>query len=126
MTLLLACSSAESATGPIRRERVAAQLLSPAFALPDSLERGTPLTVRVLSGGGGCHEVGGTDVRIEGLTAEITPFDYEYKNANCAAVVLQFDHVITLTFGDVGMATIRVYGHPGVQTKQLKIWRRTS
>ena len=80
----------------------------------------------MLSGGGGCREIGETDVIIRGLTAEIKPLDYEYTNAFCAAVVPRFDHVVTLQFGDVGMATIRVYGESGLQTKQLKIWRHTS
>jgi hypothetical protein len=49
-----------------------------------------------MCGGSGRHEIGETDLHVQALIAAIKPFNYEYTNAFFPAIVLQFDHVVTL------------------------------
>ncbi|HSJ08862.1 MAG TPA: hypothetical protein VK928_03090 [Longimicrobiales bacterium] len=72
---------------------------------------GRDVTVRVTSYGGGCHRKGDTVVKVDGLVADITPYDRTAPPGTmCTQPLLSFEHVATVRFDRTGGARIRVHG----------------
>lgn len=71
------------------------------FTVPDSAEAGRPFTVTVLTLGGGCAQKADTEVRIDGSTAVITPYDH-VSDGDCATYSVYNEHNANVVFGAVG------------------------
>lgn len=125
--LFAACSGGTESTEPVARVREAASLSTRAFALPDSLERGKPLTLRIESvAANGCYEVGETPVEITARVAVVRPYWYHYRNAFCTQALQTFEHVVTLQLPEEGEVTIRVVGAQASVERRIRIYRRSS
>ena len=71
--------------------------------IPETAIAGVPFPVTVWTMGGGCHEGGDTEVDIDGLTAEVTPYDYlETRFGVCTDILLRFEHKATVRFDAPG------------------------
>lgn len=114
--LLAACSTV---TVPVGGEQPgfihflqdgAAQVTVPATA-----QRGQPFEVRVTTVGGGCVSRGPTRTRMQGMTAEVRPYDVHDGNVACTPNILLFEHTTTLRFDTPGTATVHIRGagNPG-------------
>jgi hypothetical protein len=67
--------------------------------------------VRVTTYGGGCHSKGDTDVRVDQMTAVVTPFDYVPRGeVACTQQLVSFLHEATVSFARSGSARILVRG----------------
>jgi hypothetical protein len=68
--------------------------------------------VRVTTYGGGCHRKGEVDVHVDGLVAEVAPYDYVLvgEGVVCTDILLTFQHEVTLDFKESGEAEIIVIG----------------
>lgn len=80
-------------------------------------ERGTvgvPLLVVVRTRGGGCVRKGEAQSHVDGLTADVTPFDYFTvilpPNSACTRELRIFSHEASVVFDRAGVATIRAHG----------------
>ncbi len=125
--LLAACSGGTESTEPLARVREAARLSTRAFVLPDSVERGKPLTLRIESvAGDGCYEVGETTVDFTARAAIVRPYWYHYPNAVCTQALQSFEHVVTLQFPEEGDVTIRVVGAQALVERRIRVYRRSS
>lgn len=78
---------------------------------------GEPLRVTIRSFGGGCEAAGGLDGAVQGLTAELRPWDYTHAPSGpagleyvCTTPLNVFKRTATLVFDQPGRATIRVHG----------------
>lgn len=80
--------------------------------VPDTVSVSVPFSVSVRTYGGGCERVGPTEVEMDGLDAEITPFDYTAAadGGACTDILLSFVHEASLTFATVGSATVTIRG----------------
>ena len=99
-----------------RRVRVVGEISSfgqeGAITLPASVQSGEPFEVTVTTLGGGCMEKGETDVQIQGLRADITPYDYEITPLfeGCLLYGEDYRHTATLSFAEKGTATLLFHG----------------
>ncbi len=68
--------------------------------------------VHVTTYGGGCHRKGEVDVEVEGMVAEVAPYDYVLvgEGVVCTQILLTFHHEVTLDFQESGEAEITVKG----------------
>jgi hypothetical protein len=72
---------------------------------------GRTVTVSVTTYGGGCHSRGETEVSVDGLVADIVPWDYTAPAGTpCTMQLVSFTHTATVQFTSAGTATIRVRG----------------
>lgn len=80
--------------------------------VPASVRRGQPFTVTVTTYGGGCIEKGETKVEVEGLRAEVRPYDYDTSPLNgiCNDELRIHKHAATLSFEEIGTAEVIFYG----------------
>lgn len=106
-----ACSVAET------RERVVGTIAfhgDPVrLEVPSEVTRGQPFTVEVITYGDGCREQGETEVELEGLRAEVTPYDHQVTpppGAACTLELNQHRHRATLRFEDTGTAEVVFHG----------------
>lgn len=82
---------------------------------PDTVTAGEafPVTVTTL-GSSACWEIARTEVDNDDSSARIVPVDRNLMGTEgaevCAAVVIELDHELTLTFTEVGQAVIAVTG----------------
>jgi hypothetical protein len=73
--------------------------------------QGRTVTVRVTTYGAGCHSQGPTEVTVDGLTADVRPYDYTAPDGTpCTMQLLSFEHEATIAFPRAGTAVIRVHG----------------
>lgn len=82
-------------------------------AAPDSVAVGASFVVLVQSFGGGCIRAGETETALDGLTADVRPFDYfpaPSFDRVCTADLRIIEHPATLRFTRAGRATVRVHG----------------
>lgn len=109
--LLAACSTA---TDPIKGEQLGfIQILDDGVAqvtVPATAQRGQPFEVKVTTVGGGCISEGPTRTLVQGMTAEVRPYDVHDGNLACTPNILLFEHTATLRFDTPGTATVRVLG----------------
>ena len=80
--------------------------------VPDTVTVSVPFSVSVRTFGGGCQRLGSTEVVINGLDAEVTPFDSTAGGDRvvCTDILLAFAHGASLTFATVGSATVTIRG----------------
>ncbi len=108
LLLLTSCS--------LLRVRVVGEITSfgeeAAITVPASVAQGKPFEVTVITAGGGCMEQGNTEVKVRGLRADITPYDYEIVpiGGGCTLIGQDYLHTATLSFAEKGTATITFYG----------------
>ena len=123
--IVTACGDAES-TEPFARVREPASVSTRAFVLPDSIERGTPLTLKIESvAATGCYEIGETTVDLTPRSAVVRPFWYHFPNAFCTQALQTFAHVVTLQFPEEGDITIRVIGAQATVERRIRVYRRS-
>jgi hypothetical protein len=81
------------------------------ITVPTSVAANSPIVISAITTGGGCEYFGDTEVKINGLLAEIRPYDI-YRNGIgiCTDIGKRFTHEATLVFSAVGTATVRVIG----------------
>jgi hypothetical protein len=115
-TLLLAACT--PVLGPAGWERVVgvvdteARLAAP-IALPASARVGVAFTATVTThGSGSCTRADGADVDIDGLNADVTPYDREARRGVCTDDLAPYPRSVTLRFVTAGEARIRVLGRP--------------
>jgi hypothetical protein len=91
---------------------------APLVTVPDTVAASTDFDVSVRTSGGGCNDIGTTDVTmVDDRTAEVRPWDYAQVNAKiCTAIYKIFNHHATLRFAKTGIATVRVIGQSGDST----------
>ncbi len=80
---------------------------------PDTVARATPFSVRIRTFAGGCtRETARTDVTVNGLVAEIRPYDLttSRRGVTCSADLLFLDHVATVEFFEPGIGLLRIVG----------------
>lgn len=112
LLLLLACSSP---SGP-RERRVIGTIEffddPVVISLPDTAAAGEPFTATVRTYGGGCTRKGDTEVDVDGLRANVIPFDIETVGDQvvCPAVLVRFQHSATITFEEPGTGDVIVQG----------------
>lgn len=78
--------------------------------VPDTVEAGVPFEVSVRTYGGGCISKNGTDLRVDGLTADVRPYDNHSGHQICTDELRVFVHRATLAFGAAGRAEVRFHG----------------
>lgn len=116
--LLAACSPV---AGPVADEQPGLIQILPDGAaqvtVPATARRGQPFEVKVMTIGGGCVNEGPTRTRVQGMTAEVRPYDVHSGSHVCTADVRLYEHTATLRFDTPGTATVRILGaaKPGPQ-----------
>ncbi len=125
----LACTDAGDVTEPVVEQlRGALEWYgdTAGVELPDTVDVATDFAVTVSTFGGGCTSLGLTEARTEGSVATIEPFDSVVTRlppgAFCTDVLRTFDHVATIRFSDLGVATLRIVGRrePGGESVTLE------
>jgi len=83
------------------------------IAAPDTVAVGEPFQVSVTTYGGGCTSQGDTRVRVDGRSADITPYDIN-RPGICIDILNHFEHTASLAFPDPGTIRISFHGmqHP--------------
>jgi hypothetical protein len=112
-TLLFACSSLapqRGSPGFIGVEENGSTRFYTSILAPSTILLGAPLEVRFATFGPDlCYQADRTEVHVEGLIAEITPYDVAVGEA-CFDSPTSLPRSITLVFDHRGEATIRVIG----------------
>jgi hypothetical protein len=126
--LLLLTAACDSLLGSspdrLRRASILSTDLQPlAVTVPDSVNAGQSFEVRVRSYGDGCYEQGETPTVVQGTIAQVAPFDWLRRNANCTAVLQTFDHVTSVTFPTAGSATVVILGVHEPNRSQVTVTR---
>ncbi len=110
LILLTSCGLLE------RRVRVVGEIDSfsqqDAIIVPASVQSRESFEVTVTTLGGGCMDQGETDVQVQGLRADITPYDYAITPLFGACLLYgeEYLHTTTLTFAEKGTATLFFHG----------------
>ena len=93
-------------------------------------ERGTvgvPVLVIVRTVGGGCVRQGETESHVDGLAADVTPFDSFTvmlpPNMACTMERRVFSHHASLVFARAGVATVRAHGRKEVDGSPIVVSR---
>ena len=69
------------------------------------------MQVTISTYGSGCHRIGETHVKVHGLEAVITPYDYTAPPGTpCTRQLVTMVHQARVAFNDSGMARIIVLG----------------
>lgn len=84
----------------------------PEVSVPAQAVVGQPFTVSITTWGGGCIAKGDEEVRVDGLTAIITPFDVDNRSGQmaCTDDLRRYTHEARVTFNSMGTGTVRVVG----------------
>ena len=94
------------------------------FELSDTAVAGVPLTVNVATYGGGCVRRGFVEVKINGLTAELAPYDSVLVRATvCTLELYGYRHEVNLVFEQKGIATVRLVGREMPADKKIIVTR---
>lgn len=87
---------------------------APSVTVPSAGAVGVPISVMVITWGGGCVRQGPTEASVTALTAEVTPYDSVYvklpPNMACTADLRTYTHTATVAFAAAGAAVVRVHG----------------
>jgi len=121
--LVLGLSACSTLFGPNHALRlgVLEPPAAPLVTVPDTVAVSTDFDVSVRTSGGGCNDIGTTEVTmVDDRTAEVRPWDYVQLNAKvCNAIYKLFNHHATLRFAKTGTATVRVIGQSGDSTATI-------
>jgi hypothetical protein len=85
----------------------------PIIDAPASAAAGVPITVTVMTTGGGCTGFDHTDVESTELGADIYPYNHTVhprEHEKCTQILRPTPHEVTLTFQTPGDKIIRTYG----------------
>lgn len=84
----------------------------PVITVPNVVQQGDGFDVKITTFGGGCTVLGGVDFDVEGLSATLTPYDYNTATAatSCSTELKRLEHTATFKFDEAGTATIAVKG----------------
>lgn len=80
------------------------------IAVPDTVQAGAAFEVSVRTYGGGCITEGETETRVEGLSADVRPYDLHSGAGVCTDELRIFDHQATLAFEQEGVGEVRFHG----------------
>ena len=81
---------------------------------PASARAGVPFQVEVVTfGSSSCTREDGAEVSVNGLLAEVTPYDILDVDQGCTPDVHPFPRAATVRFASAGSATLRVIGRGG-------------
>lgn len=82
--------------------------------VPAVAQRGQAFEVRVTTYGGGCVHKGRTDVRVDGLSARITPYDWEVvqlpQGSACTMELRLLQHTASVRFDQAGTGRVQIHG----------------
>ena len=101
-SLLIACGST---TEPQPREQLGVISFygdPVVIDVPDTVAAGVPFEVSVRTYGGGCISKARTDVRMEGDTVHVRPFDRHSGHDVCTDILHMFDHRAQVTLDAAG------------------------
>lgn len=91
--------------------------------VPDTVSVDAPFSVAVTTYGGGCEQIGPTEVTVEDRDALVVPFDSTTVGPNviCTDQLKSFRHEALLTLHTAGAATVTIRGRvePGGQTQDF-------
>lgn len=81
-------------------------------AAPTTVRAGETFEVTITTFGGGCERAGGADVRVEGLVATISVYDFTVAGpaVSCTAELKRLPRTVSLSFAEAGAAVIRIEG----------------
>lgn len=128
IVLLFALTSCRAAAGYERVQGTIIFYNDPVqVEVPARVTRGEPFTVSVVTQVGGCLEPGDTEVRVEGLRAEVTPYDKDFTTPGipCTTDIEFYTHTATLSFEEVGTAEIVFRGleEAATGTREISVTR---
>jgi hypothetical protein len=111
LLLLAACSSVSAPD----ESRVVGAIAGynaddPHVDAPTTADRGVPFPVVVRTYGGGCERADDTEVRVVGLTADVTPYDVTRLQAVCTQQLKTFTHTALVRIDVAGAGHVRVHG----------------
>ena len=92
--------------------------------VPDSVGAGEPFQVSVRTYGGGCISKGDTEVEIEGRNVDVVPYDIHDGESNCTDDLALFEHRVTVTIAEPGLAEVRIRGNEMPADTQVVVTRR--
>lgn len=81
--------------------------------VPESATAGSPLAVAVTTYGGGCVSEDTTVVQVDGLRADVVPYQRIYQpgvNGACTMELRVTRRMVSVVFASAGRATVRVIG----------------
>ncbi len=126
LVLLTSCNFGESGIFE-RRVRVVGEISSfgqeNAITLPKSVQSGESFEITVITLGGGCMEQGETEVEVQGLQADITPYDYRIippAGTACPLYGEDYPHTVGLSFAEKGTATLLFHGIKSAADKDIE------
>lgn len=98
----------------------------PAIEAPATVQAGEDFTVTIRTGWrNGCARQDGTEVRVQGASATITPYDRITEGAMCTQATQEFVHTATLRFAQPGTARLLIRGRAahteGAQTIERSV-----
>jgi hypothetical protein len=131
--LVLACGfiTGEEEEEEITRERLIGTIefySDPVrIQLPGTVLRGVTFDVTVRTYGGGCIDKGDTEVEVNGLAAQVTPYDIEVTHmpagSVCTADLRFYEHIGEVRFDQSGTATVVVRGRKKPQDVIISVER---
>lgn len=98
----------------------------PEISVPANVTAGEDFTISVVTGWhNGCATRGNTEVRNEGGTARVTPYDVvtEAPGLMCTQALQRFTHEAVVRFDDPGSATVVIRGRPSRGAPAVSIER---
>lgn len=110
--LLVGCSSI---FGPDEKRVVGIiaglQIDAPAVEVPTDVEAGEAFSIAIqTTWHDGCARKDSTEVRIDGSTVTVTPYEVVTEGGICTQAVQQFTHSATLMFSATGAAEVIIRG----------------
>ena len=82
--------------------------------VPESVARGQAFAVEVTAYGGDCVSKGDTEARVDGLSAEVTPYDWEVTRlpprTGCSIAIRPHEHIASLRFDQAGTGRVVIHG----------------
>lgn len=98
---------------------------APAVEVPTAVEAGEEFTITVqTTWHNGCARMDSAEVRPDGLTVTVTPYDVVTEGGICADVAQQFTHSAILMFSTPGAAEVIIRGRPS-RNAEVTAVRRT-
>jgi len=92
------------------------------ISVPDSASVGESFSVSVETFGGGCtQEVERTELEIQGMVAQITPWNWNSGALECPTDVRSLHHEVKLSFDQPGTATIHIIGREESVQRSIEI-----
>lgn len=76
----------------------------------DTVTATVPLEITFRTAGGGCHKGGDTEVRMDGQSAVVTPYDslFVYPGGACTDILASFWRTAIVVFPDPGSASVEL------------------